>query len=1300
MKTIKRIVIVLALFLSINAFQPAFAANEKAAGDQTGKGEVKAGGTLDGEQVCVDKSIEKELWQCPAGAKKGKYAALKSQVTMGKAIEKPKVVKKEQMKPGLDKEIEQIIKMSAFKKTREVRSLKLLQQEISLLDKLVKQTPDSNADKPEILKRLGDSYLDMYQQITFMARERDEPIFQAKKEGKKSEVTRLKSEQKALEGKAKEFRKQAIETFIEIRNRFSDFANFDEVLYSIGYSIDQMATEEESKDKKSKYRERAREFYQELIKGYPRSKYIPFAWMSFADYFFSEAKDVDKALKSYEKVVEWGEENNPSYVLAMYYIAWCYFNQQDFQKTINQFVKVIKYAGDHAENNEAKAVSKRSKLEMIDAYSKIGNPSKAWDFFQQIGGDMAFAMLEKLAEQYYDEGHWADAIIVYHNLIKIQPEGESACNYQISVTNAVISSRPKDEQLAEIKRLVSFSKVYADAKHKDENVKRCKSEAAQIAVDTATHWHVEAVGSESSPGTNDKSTMQLTSDLYTFIIEQYPDIDDAKLEGYNAQSRPTQYRLAYYKAELLWKMEKWNECAPAFDKVVELDPKGQYVESAAYAAVLCYNNVYQQERPDDRTRRFKLKTDTNTVAEDKKPSKSEGKAQKPEKTAKPEKQAKGKKKAAATAEVKIEKRDLTEVEKGMLKAYERYICYVAEGEDLVRIKYRRARIYYEANWLAEAAVLFKDIAYKHSDAPEDLGVYAANLYLDCLNAIGMAQHVPSCYDDLAVSVDEFLNTSKLPGKNLMTNAEFSDQIKQLKCGVLRKKAESLKDRARFKEAALTFLEIYQDYGTCGDMDVVLWNAAINFEAGRLLGPAIKTRELLIEKFPDSEWSKKALYFIGQNYHAVAIYSKAADYYEQFATKYSGEADAPLALKNATTFRIGLGQNDKALADTSLFEKNYKTRRPSDSASVFFGVGGVYLDSDDYENTIKHYTKYLSTYAKTGNIHEIVVANVKIAEAYEKRKRPDPKMAIKYYQAALNVYDGGKAMEKVKGEGATKEEQEASGNLAKAQMLIAGAQAQFAVADLDFNAFKSLKFPELKIEKTTPATIKKWYDKDIGPEGVKEEKMIALWRRYNLPPSERKKEEDKYRSSVQFQYWLKNKFVKWVTSKQELLNKAETSFAKVLEFHVPQWEIAAAARVGDMKVEFMQSLYDAPVPPDIAQDVELKTIYQQSLDEKAQPYRDGAVNAYQHCIVVATKVRWFSDDSVRCEARLNKLDPRQFPISDEYRTMPTLVGRQVAYPQLVDHLETAAEKRERRLTEGAAAAAGAKEDTVESSGAEE
>ena len=89
----------------------------------------------------------------------------------------------------------------------------------------------------------------------------------------------------------------------------------------------------------------------------------------------------------------------------------------------------------------------------------------------------------------------------------------------------------------------------------------------------------------------------------------------------------------------------------------------------------------------------------------------------------------------------------------------------------------------------ESAVLFKDIAFNHPE--HKTAVYAANLYLDSLNALGgLVEHPnPSCYNDLTTAVDAFISTDESPGKDLMKDEEFASAIKQLKIDMQRKLEE-------------------------------------------------------------------------------------------------------------------------------------------------------------------------------------------------------------------------------------------------------------------------------------------------------------------------------------------------------------------------------------------------------------------------------------------------------------------------------------------------------------------------------
>jgi tetratricopeptide (TPR) repeat protein len=1237
------------------------------------------------EEVCIPKAIEEKVTTCEGGFKMGKRPTRAKVGTSSK--KEAKKAKKKDLGPSLGREYTRQIIESSFKRKREKKKIDILKHEIQLLKRLAKQTSNDNPEKAEILKRIADAYKDFHDQLNYMARELDEKVFRAKKKKDKQRVAKLKAQQKKLDKMARDHRELSIKAYVEIRNNFPDYPDYDEILFAIAYEIDQLAGELEEKAKKASYRERARVFYQELIRNYPRSRFIPHSWMSFGEYYFHESHDVDRAMRAYEKVVEWGEENNPNYVVAMYYQAWCLFNMQEFQKTINQFNKVIQYAADNPENREAKSVAKRSRMELVDAFSKIGNPSQAWKFFQRVGGDLAHKMQVKLGGLYYDEGHWADAIIVYHKLESLEIEnyrnnnGDDLCGYQLKVTNAVISSRPKDEQVVEIRRQLGLYKKFNEEDHDAEKTKRCAQETTSLSWDQATHWHVEAVGSESSPGTKDQQTMEVTIQLYDEILSTFPNLDNLEIEGFDEKTKPTNYRVAYFKADLYWTMEDWHKCGPAFDAVIEMDPDGEMTSEAAYAAVLCYNKVYVQERGDkDRSRKHKLKADSG------------GKKKCDKACKKCKKKCKGKGKADCISlcgkgeRIVIAPRELSVLEKGILKSYDRYVCYVAKSDDMINIKYRRARIYYEVNMFVEAAVLFKDIAVSHSG--DDIGVFAANLYLDCLNALGsmIEKPIPACYDTLSEAVDLFIDTEKTPGKNLMKDEEFATQIKALKVGVLRKKAESLNARKRFKKAAEVYLDIYRHYkGVYDDrgMCEVLFNTAINMEAARLVMPAIKVREKMIELYPTCEHSKKAAYYIGQNYHALQVFTLAAENYKAFAKKYSGEEEAPLALQNAVTFYIGLGQYDEAWSAVKLFEQKFKARKTSESGKVFFAAGYIYLneametgDDKAWDRVRKHFGKYLKGYAKVKALHDQVQAHVIIGDSYWDQRRPDYNRAEKSYKKALAIFDAD-AMAKV------------TENADKAKMLNSSAKARFQIADRKFQEFKKIGFPEFNPEKEVPKKTQKWWDKKIGPEEVKRGEEVRKYRRLlvrwgEMKRKEVKKEEKKEKANIQFEYWLEYKFKPWMEKKSKVLEEANKMFAAVVEMHVPEWEMAAAARAGDMQIEFMQALYDAPLPPAFKDDQELIDIYRSSMDEKAQPFHDVAVNLFEHCLNVSTKVRWFNENSMRCEAELNKLDPRKYPVSEEIRVMPKSKMSIWAVPEPILGLETASQKRERELTSSAAA----------------
>ncbi len=1173
--------------------------------------------------ACIAPATEKRATECPGiNVLKGKRG--KSDVP----VSHDQVIKSKKQAPGKGMQKAPEIQMTAaqrsFRGQRQARAESLLVREIELTERLFQRTPQSDPRRPDILFRLAEDYVEMQQGATAGARGLDEPIFQAQKAKNAAKVQQLQRQQQEHEQRVTRYRQEAIRQYARLVQQHPNYASMDQVLFYLAFALEEL-----------QQFDRAREVYYRLIKAYPTSRFIPNALLSFAEYYFAGG-DMNSARQFYDRVLSFGIENNQVYGYALYKQAWCLFNLQDFRGSLNKFVEVIEFATQHPDVRDAAALARQARVEMVGAYGQTGAPaSRAFDFFRRYSGteDMAYTMLERLGELFFDTGHWPEAIAVYHDLMNRRPQSDRLCEWQSRVTNAVVSSRPKAQQVEELVRQTQVMELFRTQRQPAERITTCRSSTASIMVDLATHWHREAVGTEASPGTNDRNTMRAAATLYNKIVERFSDLDTMAFENIDRRDWPNAYKIKYWYAELLFKMDDWERCGTAFDAVVEADANGAYVADAAYAAVLCYNNLYQaQNAQDDRTRRG-----PRTV--------SSGGASK-----------------AAGRPSEFAPRELTKLENGMLNAYTRYVCYVGQSnpnaEDLVTIKYRRARIYYESNHFEEAAVIFRDIAWRHRDS--DMAEYAANLYLDSLNVLGEQSTPPrpACYARIVSEVPAMLDMF-CQGDAAATHADLCTDLRRLRCDTLYKAADAYKLRGEYKNAARAYLGVVRECPNYRRLDDVLWNVSLMYEAARLLGRSIKVRQFLIDKVPNSPHAKRALFLIGANYHALTVYQRAADYYEQFATQYPGEmaqncsadekranicTNAPEALQNATFFRLGLGQDEKAVDDARLFEKNYKNRRPAEVSQVVYSIGAIYERQRNWQKVVDHYQNYLRQYGRAGKLDEQVQARMAIAHAYwerNQRKQAEPEA-----RAALAAWD--RAHGTLRGDNA----EDTEARLAKAKNAVA--QARFYLAELAYNEFLQLRAPEY----TPPKT------KARGKKGAAE-------------------------ATKHLTKWFQADFKRWFDRKSAALDKAQKLYVAAADLHVPNWEIAGAARVGDMNARVVDAIRGAPVPPcpsacsEITEREEKQACcddfsdtFREELEKLVQPQINATTGAFEYCLHTATKVRWFNEWSRLCERELNKLNPRQYPVASEVRAEPGYSRIDVAWVRPILQLETAAERAER------------------------
>jgi TolA-binding protein len=1116
----------------------------------------------------------------PANSGKGRYTKQELEVksTQQTQLTKPSAP------PVQKKETGPVLTIDQFIEQKQEQIQKLVDAQIAKMRRLLAVTSEDDPQKADFWFRIAELYAEKQRYYSFQARALDQKIFEAPPAQKPP----MQSQQKIHEQNEQKWLLEAVKAYIAA-TKYRKYERMDEVLFKLAYLLTSVKKEDQ-----------AREFFHRLIKDYPNSKYIPDAYLSFAEFFFNKG-EMDNALRFYEKVEQFPKSS--VYPYAVYKKGWCFVNLGDFKTALETFVGVVRMTQEgkiNVNRLQKQALEKEAKKDIVKAYAHVGGPDKAWEFFQRVGGDFAPKMMEALAELYWEQGKFGDSTRVYRKVIANNMESPRICEWQNKIVRNTLSQGNKRDQVQEVQRLGAVHDRVAQMKGvKKDQMEECKSAFHDTTKELALIWHKEA------QKTKNQDTYALTKFVYKEFLDHFPGDKDS-------------YEMGFYYGELLWTLENWKDAAEQYTKVVEMNPKGKYVKDAAYAAVLAWKNA--------------LNVDDHGLGGDAKQIQEKFKDKN-----------------------KFDPMPLPEYQKKMIAAFDTYIRYVPDAPELVVIKYRKARIFYEYNHFEEASKIFQDIIENHRK--HELAVYSANLLLDSLNAQGRTK-------DVVAWVDKFLEM-----KELMQDPGFGTQMIALKSDTYDMEGHEYEKLRNFKECGRSMLaaaEAVPDHPKHAER---LWNAGQCFQNAHLVGQALKTRVELVKTHPKDPLAQKALFRIAAGYHQLAFYGQAATHYEDFAKKFPGETKAVEALGNATTFRIGLGESDKAIDDMNSFVNFYGKRKPQDAAGVYFQMADVYEKEKKYPELARHLDSYLKNWGAQGGPDRQILAHFRLGEMawkdscpkasedgacleikrvaatgrqkviadlnkklgkkkrikeklrtqcgpptkskivlFERGKAPAAK-AQEHFQAVLKVWAKGEASKRITG----KDVEARAGSAA-----YAAAGAAFYLAERQYEDFLKIKFPE-NLDFQTPSQ----YDS----------------------PKKQAVAKKKMEESVK-------KFTAYLDVKSKQLDKARTQYLDVFGLKQAQWTIASAARVGQIYQDFAGQLYTAEIPKDLKEmdqwGNQPRQIYCDQLEDKAEPIEAKAVEGFEKCLKAATDQSWYNEWSRLCERELSQMKPSDYPLASEVK----------------------------------------------------
>ncbi len=1091
------------------------------------------------------------------------------------------------------------------------RQRALLVTEIQGLERLFESTKKNAPDRPQLARRLAEGYVELE-----AAAFRDKTEAEIKRDGFKKTNPQAAGQQQTQANQAEQVlkaaRKKAIDNYTLIVKDYPNYSQLDEVLYYLAYEYEQ------ANDLKN-----ARSVYYDLIKQRPDSKYIPNAYLAFGELFFNEAQGDpskwDLASQAYEQVIKYPPPNNKVYGYAWYKLAYVFWNKGEMDKALNAFKKTIEFGVVHNQLPGAAKLADSARRDVIPVYALKGDPKQAYNFFKNISGDQGgssektYKMMDDLGLNYLDTGHYPEAIDLYKDLI-VRDKGGRHCIYQAHISEATMAMKSSNKEAikAEIDNQVKVYNEVKNGNYTAEQKSECANKSAALATETAMAWHLEAVGSQGQRGTGDTKTMGLAAYLYKRVVDTWAADEFSKFQFPRIvkEDWPTIYKIKYAMADLLYFQKDWAKCGPAFDSVVSENPTGPDAAEAAYASVLCYQNIYEETH----------KGGTDRKGAGNLPGKKED----------------PKAKKVDEAE-KLKPKEMTENQKGMVQAFNRYICYIkpadkdnAGQEQLVEVKYARARTYFEAQHWEEAAIGFRDIAMNHSD--RDAGLYASQLYLESINVLGAHMKKLPCFDDMETDVPKFLELY-CSGDKAAKNAEQCTALNKIQVDILRLKAENTvknADKEGGKEAlalyekgGAAYFEMFRKY--CQDpvnagqspqaekCDEIAYNAARAFQAARLVAKAITVRRSLLaydEKTKgNSPWAKKAVYEIGGNYQAIAVYDLAAEWYEKYAKNDPKAPEADKALSDAVILRLGLGQEEEAIKAAQQFNRNYGASKPAQTAAIAFAVGAHYAEKEDWDKAKGALTGSMGVIDKSPPDIQ-AQAHATLGRVYTKIKNADNLAKGEYAKVRGLWSDPAAAERRIRDAYPNEDDGQKDRRLAKA--LNAVGEAFFYSAEEKRRAeVDTLKFPAYQ-----------------GP-GDKDSVMKHI----------------------------NGKVKDWYTKKKEAITKVEPEYIKILELKPippPKWVIAAGSRSGLMWGDFVDDFRRAPIPEAWKKDAEIRGTYYSALDGASEPFKVGnAKPALKKCLDLSVKFQYFDEFSRACEVWLAKNYKAEYHVVDELRGAPTL-----------------------------------------------
>ncbi len=1020
------------------------------------------------------------------------------------------------------------------KRASEKRKFDARGRKISKLLKLVDSPSYTN--KADALFRLAEAHWDQAKYEYFLSREKFD------KEMECFEEKRCKQEPK----EPNEDFSTAIDYYRKVLLADPNYSRLDQVTYYLG-----RAAIEDGKAKVDKQLQKEGEKHlQDVVQKFPKSKHVPASHLTLAEHYFDK-DSLYYAKTNYEKIIQ-NFPKHPMFNYALYKLGWVYFNLAEFEKTVDTFKRVVASIKG-AESQGFIDFRNQALNDLVMAWAEIDNGWKTARtyFVSEVGEEDAYKKLEKMAGLLVTKDKDEEALDLYAHLIQHNRTNPAIVEYY----SAIMEVRNKIEDKAEIEGSINEITDFFDKKGQWHTANKGNGEAVKGAdelvssnlIYIANHHHRAAQKAEDKrKGDLAKSGYNNAAKYYKQFIDRYPNHEES-------------YKLNFFYAEILFdELGEYMKAAEQYEKVLEKDQKGDFVEDAALGVV--YAMEKELDKQGIRSAVKKGQINIVKVNDD----------------------------LRAQEDKDIKVAELHPLEKRMVTAADRYVKVLSanlkdaawkkknpkRGKMIPNMMYISAEMFHAKGQFKNAVerlqVIF-DLFPKHKMAS-----HAVNLIIDAYKRLKRWEKI------------EYWARELIKKKNFQFKTK--SELEKIVAISKNEHAKDLTKQRRFDEAVTVQREIVDEFGRKNPdvASTALFNVGAIHEIARRFPQAVSAYEEVIDRYGKKEVAVKAQSAIGLLYENQTEFEKAAESF------------------------VGMQRFKK------YFKKNPEAAKQARQGYANAGV--LYKALEQYDKANEVFKNYIKLYPKADNVTVAAFESATVLELKGDAAKGSDNDA---YVAA------GKQYEKVAKKFGRKDK----------QFMIRG----LAASGLAYKKADKVKHRK-KVEKLLRKAVKEWNKVADSPDVEPATRGYSALATFHLAEYEyddyNKLKIDALSRSGRFDMGV---LTRTLTAKAEALVKAEKSFDKVLDFKDKGMAAASAFRLGQILYEFAESLFNAPVPPQLNE--EQADEYRFALEEFAAPIQERSLAAFTAALKQAVKDNVYNEWSRKSAVFAAKVNPDEFPLAE-------------------------------------------------------